>query len=490
MEENIPMSAQTAAPFEPTFASLSQFQCPSWFQDAKFGIWSHWGAQSVPRLGDWYARKMYVPGTDAYAHHWREYGHPSRVGYKDIVKLWKAERFDPEALVDLYARAGARYIVAQAVHHDHFLNYASKLHRWNSVEIGPHKDIVGMWHDAARARGLHFGITEHLGATFSWFAVNKGADTTGPYAGVPYDGNDPNYEDLYLPNAAEYDPAHGKGAPVPWYTAETAWHKRWLALVTEMIDLYQPDLLYSDGPLPFGENQYDAGLQAVAHLYNTSAATHNGVNNAVYNQKSRAKELNQLGILDIERSQEPDIMPFVWQTDTCVGEWFYNSSARYKTPAHVIEMLIDIVAKNGNLLLNIPQRPDGSIDEECTFLLEQVADWIAICGEGIYDTRPYQVCGEGPSTVAIEGFREDKVDWTSRDYRFTQRDNTIYAFVMKWPDNKTAEISSLKVDENIANVRLLGGTNVQFSRQGESLRIALPDNAPTAFPNCLAIELS
>jgi alpha-L-fucosidase len=286
MPENSP-----SGPFDASFGSLSQFTCPDWFRDAKFGIWSHWGPQSVPRQGDWYARQMYIEGTPAYRHHLRRYGHPSKTGYKDIVKEWKAERFDPDRLMDLYVRAGARYFVAQAAHHDHFLNYASRLHRWNSVQMGPRRDIAGSWRDAARQRGLRFGLTEHLGATFSWWGVNKGSDRSGPYAGVPYDGIDPAYEDFYLPNA-EHAPAEADaGPPRPWYTPNRWWHERWSALVTEMIDLYQPDLLYSDGPLPFGEHGCEAGLAVVARLYNTSAAAHGGVNQAVYTQKGRTGQL-------------------------------------------------------------------------------------------------------------------------------------------------------------------------------------------------------
>ena len=175
-------------PFKPTFESLRQFECPEWFKDAKFGIWSHWGAQSVPMYGDWYARHIYCEGSDQYRYHIRHYGHPSKFGYKDLVHLWKAENFNPEELMNLYVDAGAKYFVAQAMHHDHFFNYASKIHRWNSVNMGPHKDIVALWKEAAVSHNLPFGVTEHLGATFSWFSVNKGCDKEGPYAGVPYDG--------------------------------------------------------------------------------------------------------------------------------------------------------------------------------------------------------------------------------------------------------------------------------------------------------------
>jgi alpha-L-fucosidase len=483
------MSRVQPGPYEASFESLRQFRCPDWFRDAKFGIWSHWGAQSVPRQGDWYARNMYIPGTAAYRHHWRTYGHPSKSGYKDIVTRWKAERFDPDALADLYARAGARYLVAQAVHHDHFLNYPSAIHRWNAGAMGPGKDIVGLWHDAARARGLRFGITEHLGATYTWMARSKGADTVGPYAGVPYDGNDPEFEDLYLPGPVGRDRSTGAAVQDPWYTSDPWWHRRWLDLATEMIDRYRPDLFYTDGPLPFGDGAFESGLRAVSRLYNTSAAGHDGENQAVYNQKGRGPDLEAIGVLDVERSQEPDVRPFVWQTDTCVGQWFYDDRAEYKTPGHVIELLIDVVAKNGNLLLNIPQLPDGTIDEECTFLLEELAGWIAVCGEGIHGTRPFRVSGEGPSQVAIEGFREDAVAWTAQDYRFTRRDRTLYAFQMRWPADGRAVITSLDPGERVSAVRLLGGGELPFEQRAGQLTITLPPRLPTRYPHCLALQL-
>ena len=169
--------------FEASFDSLRTYQCPDWFRNAKFGIWSHWGPQSVPMYGDWYARHMYVQGSDQYRYHVRHYGHPSTFGYKDICALWKAERFDPQALMSLYVKAGARYFVGQAMHHDNFFNYPSKLNRFNSMQVGPHKDICGMWKKAAEKHGLPFGLTEHLGASFFWWSTNKGADTWGPYKG-------------------------------------------------------------------------------------------------------------------------------------------------------------------------------------------------------------------------------------------------------------------------------------------------------------------
>lgn len=474
-------------PFDATFESLATFDCPDWFRDAKLGIWAHWGAQSVPRYGDWYARNMYREGTDQYRYHLRTYGHPSQFGYKDVVQLWKAERFDPDELMDRFAAAGARYFVAQAVHHDNFFNYESTVHPWNSVKFGPGKDIVGLWKTAAERHELPFGITEHLGATLGWLAVNKGADKRGPFAGVPYDGSDPAYRDLYLDNS-RYLPDVDVEVQDPWYSDDPAWHRHWLEAVTEMIDLYQPDLLYSDGPLPFGEVDYTPGLQAVSHLYNTSARIH-GTNRAVYQQKDRRPEVSVVGVMDIERSQTPGIHPAPWQTDTSVGDWFYNVRDVYKTAEHVIEMLVDIVSKNGNLLLNVPQLPDGTIDLECSQLLDGLGAWMRVCGEGIYGTRPFRVFGEGPSTVVIKGFTEDRVSWTSSDFRFTRRDNTVYAFQLAWPDDRRAVIRSLADHETVTGVRLLGHGPIPFE-QAEGILVAkLPDTAPLKAANCLALDL-
>ncbi|HZK28319.1 MAG TPA: alpha-L-fucosidase [Thermoclostridium sp.] len=476
-------------PFEATFESLRTYECPDWFRDAKLGIWSHWGAQSVPMYGDWYARNIYYEGTEQYLYHLRHYGHPSRFGYKDLVQLWKAENFDPDRLMDLYVAAGAKYFVAQAMHHDNFFNYDSKIHRWNSVNMGPKKDIVALWKKASMKKDIPFGLTEHLGATFSWWRANKGSDKEGAYKGIPYDGNDPIFEDLYLPNHEHYNPDQKFAELDPWFTSNKQWHQKWFDIVREFIDLYQPELLYTDGGLPFGENMYEAGLHAVAHLYNTSAANHGGKNIAVYTQKDRKQEIYSVGVLDIERSQSPDIKPETWQTDTCVGHWFYDVRSVYKKPGHVIEILVDIIAKNGNLLLNIPQKPDGTIDDECTYIVKEMAKWNKVCHEGVHGTRPFRVAGEGNAKVHIEGFSEDAVDWSSSDFRFTTKNNTIYAFQMRWPDNNRAVIKSLTPADKVKAVRLLGVGNVPFEQPYGTLVVNLPDERPTEYVNCLAIEL-
>ena len=473
----------TRGPFEPTWESLRQFTCPDWFRDAKFGIWSHWGPQAVPMYGDWYARNMYMEGSPQYRYHWRKYGHQSVFGYKDVVKLWKAEAFDPEALMDLFVDAGAKYFVAQAAHHDNFHNWNSTHHRWNSVKVGPGKDIVGLWRDAARSRGLRFGLSEHIGASFHWNRPSKDADKTGPYAGVPYDGNDPAYEDLYIPNSDAKNLRDGG----EWYTDNPWWHQRWYTYVKEVIDLYQPDLLYSDGGVPFG----DYGLSIIAHLYNSSAAQH-GRNEAVYNQKDRKPEVFSVGVLDLERSNQPDIRPFVWQTDTSVGDWFYNVRDVYKTPKQVVETLVDIVSKNGNVLLNFPQRPDGTLDDECMYILTSLARWIKVNGEGIYGTRPWKMSSEGPSSVVIEGFREDAVNWGVEDFRFTAKGDTVYAFMMKWAEGGRTVIRSLAKGSmpQITSVTLLGTGPVAFEQTVRGVAIDLPMEKPCDYTQCFRVTFA
>jgi len=447
--------------------------------------------------GDWYARHMYIQGHAQNLYHVRHYGHPSTFGYKDICALWKAENFDPEELMALYRKAGARYFVGQAMHHDHFFNYPSQYNRFNSTKVGPMKDICGLWKAAAEKEGLRFGLTEHLGATFSWWRTNKWCDTTGPHAGVPYDGNDPEYRDFYLDN---YEHVEGidrtDTSARPWYTANAGFRDYWRNVIKEVIDLYEPDLLYSDGTLPFGEHgvslpddpAFQHGLDVVAHLYNTSAHKH-GAPQAVYNHKDRRPEIHSVGILDLERSQLPGINPDPWQTDTCIGVWFYDVRRPFKTAGHVIEMLVDIVSKNGNMLLNILQKPDGSIDDEARYLLGELADWFAINGEAIYDTRPWRHYGEGDSSVVIEGFREEKVAWNSSDFRFTQKDNTLYAFLLAPPENRVAVVKSLTENERVTAVKLLGAGDCAFSQAFGTLTVKLPDELPTAYTNVLALEL-
>jgi len=463
--------------FTPSFTSdiesFRQYRYPEWFRDAKFGIWAHWGPQAVPRQGDWYARKLYEEGGPVYKYHLEHYGHPSKFGYKDIIPLWKAERWDPDKLMALYKRVGARYFVSMATHHDNFFLWNSKIHRWNSVNMGPGKDVVGLWQEAARKYGLRFGVSEHLGASFTWFQVSHGADKTGPMKGVPYDGANPEYQDLYHPPAAPDD----RG----WLTKDTAYHRRWLACITELIDMYKPDLLYSDSELPFGET----GRKMLAHFYNQDIVKNNGKLEAVYTCKHLASEGRW--VRDIERGAMDTISVDPWQTDTSIGDWYYRTGQRYMTGTQVIQMLVDIVSKNGNLLLNVVQTPEGDLEQDVLDILEEIAAWIAVNGEAIYETRPWKVYGEGPSTKKQEKGRfggvKDVRPYQQNDIRFTSKGNVLYAFVMDTPaeDIKISSLGkkSATAIRKIRSISLLGSDEkIKWKQQDDALVIALPSKLP------------
>lgn len=480
--------------YQASFESLKNYQCPDWFRDVKFGIWSHWGPQSVPMCGDWYARNMYIQGTEQYEYHLRTYGHPSEFGYKDICALWKAEKFDPDALMEKYYKAGARFFVAQATHHDHFFNFASRYNHFNSVEVGPGKDICALWKAASEKRHMPFGLTEHLGASFAWWRSNKGADTYGPYKGVPYDGNNPVYRHFYHDNY-EHVSAPGEPDRWVWLTGNRDFREYWLKVAKEIIDRFQPDLLYSDSSLPFGEGEdpqdeaYRYGLEAVAYLYNTSEKLH-GQNQAVYTQKNRSENIYQVGALDIERSQLEDISPVPWMSETCIGGWFYDRKAKYKTPRHILDILVDTISKNGTLLVNILQRPDGTIDAEAEWILKELAGWFAVNGEAVYGSRPWRVAGEGHASVIIDGFREEQVAWDDDDFRFVQKDGRLYVFVMKSAGRKNTAITSLREQEKVKSVRLLGHGEVAFVQRYGTLLVDLPEKMPTEYASVLEISFA
>jgi alpha-L-fucosidase len=473
--------------FTPELESFRQYKYPDWFRDAKFGIWAHWGPQAVPRQGDWYARKMYESDivsrqtnqptgkpSREYLYHLEHYGHPSKFGYKDIIPLWKAERWDPEKLMALYKRVGARYFVSMGSHHDNFFLWDSKIHRWNSVEMGPKKDVVGLWQRAAKKEGLKFGVSEHLGASYTWFQPSHGADKTGPMKGVPYDGANPEYQDLY----------HKKTAPDDngWLTTDSANQQEWLASITELIDLYKPDLLYSDGELPFGV----VGRKMLAHFYNTDIEKNGGSLEAVYT----CKHLNSEGrwVKDIERGAMDSISSDPWQTDTSIGDWYYRTGQKYMTGTEVIQMLVDIVSKNGNLLLNVVQTPEGDLEQDVVDILEEIAEWTPVNGEGIYGTRPWKIYGEGPSTQnkikGTFGGVRDVRPYEPNDIRFTSKDNILYAFCMDKPLNdisiKSLGKSSSLVNNKIRSVSLLGSDEkISWKQQDDALIINIPAELPS-----------
>lgn len=486
----------TKGPFEPAWDSLKKYECPEWFRDAKFGIWAHWGAQCQPEMGDWYARSMYLEGSTDYKFHCEHYGHPSVFGFKDICHIWKADQFDPEKLIARYKQAGAQYFVMMANHHCNFDNWNSKYQPWNSVAIGPKKDLVGMWEKATRKAGLRFGVTVHAGRAWTWYEVAQGCDTNGPLKGVPYDGKltkadgkgkwwdglDP--QDLYAQN-------HKRGEK-----PDTAYSQKFYNRVIDLIDSYKPDLLYfDDGVLPLRGVDETIGLSIAAHLYNSSAKWHSGRNEAVMNTKGLNEEQRQCLIWDIERGVSTRVEPFVWQTDTCIGSWHYNRPIferhGYKTTTQVVHMLLDIVSKNGNLLLNIPVRGNGTIDEDEVAFLEGMAQWMAVNNECIYGTRPWKIFGEGPSAVekpeaGRHGGASDvrRKGYTAADFRFTTKAGALYAVALAWPAEGQLTVRTLAagapgIKGDVTGVELLGcKEQLTFKRDATGLVVTVPAQKP------------
>jgi len=477
-------------PYQATLDSFKQYRCPEWFRDAKFGIWSHWGPQAVPGADGWYARNMYIEGSPTYKSHLAKYGHPSKFGYKDIIPLWKAEKFDPDALMGLYKKAGARYFVSVGVHHDNFdLWDSSRIHKWNSVNMGPKKDIVALWQVAAKKQGLRFGLSEHLGYSFTYLQTSHGADKEGALAGVPYDGEDPAFKDLYLWKAdPETDPdpvSKGMG-----WTRDKCFHALWFDRIKDLIDLHQPDLLYCDArSLKFDET----GMRLLAHYYNSNIRKNGGALDAVYNLK-----WDKPGwVFDMERGLQTEIRAEPWQTCTTNGDWFYNPShwRGWKKPGRVIQTLCDIVSKNGNLLLNVVQYPDGSLPPESQELLGELAVWMPINGEAIFETRPWKTFGESPATanatVKSDLFNEDHLKFTPEDIRFTQTKDgkTLYAIALGAPTG-AVKIKTL-AGEKIGSISLLGSdAKIDWKQEADALVIQPPAKWPSQHAVAFKIQMT
>ena len=494
--------------FGPTWESLKNYDVPEWFRDAKFGIWAHWGPQCAPEHGDWYARHMYMQNGpdwagDTYAFHREHYGHPSEFGFKDVIYTWKAEKWNPEKLVALYKRVGAQYFVAMASHHDNFDNWDSKYQPWNSVNVGPKKDLIAGWAKAAHNNGLRFGVSVHASHAWSWYEPAQGADESGDYAGVPYDGKltkadgegkwweglDP--QDLYAQNHVlgkklqwEWDVAKGSSVP------DAAYCEKFYNRTLDLLNKYQPDLVYfDDTALPLYPIS-NAGLKIAAHYYNSSMKWHNGRLEGVLTGKKLNPEQRQCIVRDIERGRSGQIEPQPWQTCTCIGSWHYDrriyKQHRYKDAKTVIQMLIDIVSKNGNMLLSIPLRSDGSLDSDEEQILENIAVWMKVNKESIIGSRPWEVFGEGPAVEAAapledQGFNGEKgKPFTAEDVRYTMSKDgkTLYVFFMGRPDRSDLILQSLRVKPyKQATISLLGYRDEVFwqaDKQGR-LTIETPD---------------
>lgn len=507
--------------FEPTWESLKQYECPEWFRDAKFGIWAHWGPQCEPERGDWYARHMYIENHWQAKFHRENYGHPSQFGFKDVINEWKAENWNPDKLMQLYKRAGAQYFFALANHHDNFDNYDSRYQPWNSVNIGPKKDIIGLWANAARKYGLRFGVSIHAAHAWMWYEPAQGADADGEYAGVPYDGKltkkdgkgkwwqglDP--QDLYAQN---HKPGSNSNTHETWHWDESkgcsipdeAYCEKFYNRTINLINKYKPDAIYFDDTVLPLYPISDVGMRIAAHFYNSSMKQNKGKLEAVLTGKILNEQQRQCLIWDIERGQSNKIEPYVWQTCTCIGSWHYDRGIydrhRYKRVKDVVHMLIDVVSKNGNMLLSIPIRGDGTIDDDEVAFLEGMAEWMDINRECIFGTRPWKVFGEGPAMeeaaeLNAQGFNEGKgKPFGAEDVRFTTKGDTLYMIVLGWP-TKELKIKSLGtasglVDRPIKSIELLGSTEaIKWSQNEQALTIQPATNKPSDIAVVLKIKM-
>lgn len=492
-------------------ALAAAYRTPDWFRDAKFGIWSHWGPQCVPEFGDWYGRQMYIQGNRFYDHHVRTYGHPSKFGFIDLIGRWRAEAWQPESLMALYRKAGARYFMSMANHHDNLDNFDSAHHAWNSLRVGPKRDIVGTWARIAREAGMRFAVSNHSSHAWHWWQTAYGYDAEGPMKGVRYDafrlrkadgrgtfweGLDP--QELYT--GAAFAPPRG----IDSIAAMNAWHDardgqwmehapaenpafvaKWLLRQQDLVAKYRPDMVYFDDyRLPFGQT----GIDAAADYYNRSLDWHGKID-VVLTAKRLSPFQRHAIVEDVERGFMADIQPQPWQTDTCIGSWHYDrplyERKGYMSAKSVVQRLCDVVSKNGNLMLSIPQRGDGSIDEEEEKILGDLAGWFARNGDAIYGTRPWRSFGEGPTKPPVGMQNEGEAKpFTAEDVRFTVGRGVLNAFFLDWPegDSAIASLGGRALPEAvIERVETMDGRPLAFRRESEALRLTLPSADSGAF---------
>jgi alpha-L-fucosidase len=449
------LAQNEAGPYKPDWVSLKAHHDPAWFRDAKLGIYTHWGpvtyaAEDAPSAMEWYGNEMYIEKHAAFLYHQRRFGDQHTIGYKDVIPQFTAPKFNADEWADLFARAGARFAGPVAIHHDNFAMWDSQVTRWNSKAMGPHRDITGELEKAIRKRGMKFITTFHHG--FAWQYYEPA------YA---FDAGDGKNADLY-------GEPHAKGAP-----PSDRFLKTWLALVDEVLVKYKPDLTWFDFEL---QRVIPPEYQRLmfAHTYNWAAREHREIGVA-----HKFREIHEhTGILDFERGREDKITEYPWLTDTSLGPWFNHNILQYRTTKDLVNVFVDVVSKNGCLLLNVGPHADGTIPERARVILTQLGDWMKINGEAIYGSRPWQVYGEGPTRNSGGGFSERKDHpYTSEDIRFTTRGGYLYAIALDWPASGKVLIRSIA--GNTRAISLLGHEGrLKWSRIAEGLAIELPASKP------------
>jgi len=477
--------------FEANWESIKKnYKDPKWFNDDKFGIFIHWGAYSVPAFGsEWYPRQMYMDTATfsaqlklekkgpnpTYTHHKETWGNQKNFGYKDFIPLFKAEKFNAKEWIDLFKKSGAKYVVPVADHHDGFAMYKSNTTKWNSFEMGPKKDVLGELFEEGRKQGLKMGASSHF--AFNWSFYNKKDH---------FDTVDPEYADLYS--------SKGKDLKEP---VSEKFKQRWWDRTIDLVDNYQPDILYFDFYVDI-EDFADLRPKLAAYYYNKGVEWNKEV---LINDKNFGHEAFPEGtvIYDLERGKLPGIRKLPWQTDTSIGKnsWSHVTNWDSKTTNQLIDDLVDIVSKNGNLLLNVGPKADGTIPDDQEKILLQIGDWLAVNGEAIYNTRYWKTFGEGPTEVEKGHHSEGKnKDFTGEDIRFTQRDGKLYAIMLAWPANGEISIKSLgSASEyaegiNVKGVRLLGSdTEVLYEQSEKALSVKNLGKKSGEFAHVLELTL-
>lgn len=510
-------------PFEPTWESIEKNYPgePAWLREAKFGIWVHFGPQSAGESGDWYARRLYSQGTKANKNHLKNLGHPSEIGYKEVLRDWNPTKLDPKAFTKIYKDAGARFLMIQGVHHDQFDSWNSHYNPWNSVNMGPKRDLIDEWAKASRAIGMRFGVTFHHEYSWWWWQTAFGSDKEGDKKGIPYDGNltladgkgkwwegyDPRL--LYGIDLREYkgveEKAHSDWSPAPagiftnhleyakWYSTQ------WALRMMDVVEHYDPDFIYTDGTVqgPFTGNGTGTGIKAnamplvMADYYNRTLQRRGEVNTfsiVKFRHKTNGTvNTEEFGVPEKINTDQP------WIAEAPVGDWFYEPDFTYD-PSMMIRYVIEAIARDGNAALCISILPDGSLDEGSKKMLKEVGVWMRRNGEAVYGSHAWNIPGEGELVngklkMLPGGKLEQKhadFKFGSQDFRFTVgKDGYLYAFCMTVPKpGTTLKIKSLGtdgkyLDKTIKAIKLLGYKgNLEWKQEADGLSIICPNKMP------------